>query len=274
MVSRCFEMYGLYEREPTRLTFDSTRDSPHGVQSQTMKSNTSVKISKDLNELSESAKQAFLEVANEAIQQRGRFIVALSGGNTPMKLFEKLAGENLDWTKVHFFWGDERCVPADDPGNSYGQAKKVWFDEIGETNIHRIPSELTPDSAAKEYAATLKTFSEPPLDWPRFDLILLGMGDDGHTASLFPGSPVEVNVPTLGVTAHYQDRPANRVTLTQNVINDARNIFFLAAGTGKAETLKKVLSDTYTPAELPAQRIDPKNGKIIWFVDEAAASLL
>jgi 6-phosphogluconolactonase len=239
-----------------------------------MKSNTSVKISKDLNELSEAAKQAFLEVAKEAIEARSRFFVALSGGNTPMKLFEKLAGENLDWTKVHFFWGDERCVPADDSGNSYGQAKKIWFDKIGETNIHRIPSELTPDSAAKEYAATLKSFSEPPLDWPRFELVLLGMGDDGHTASLFPGSPVDVNVPTLGVTAHYQDRPANRVTVTQNVFNDARNIFFLAAGASKAETLKKVLSDTYTPAELPAQRIDPKDGKIIWFVDDAAASLL
>jgi 6-phosphogluconolactonase len=239
-----------------------------------MKSNTSVKINKDLNELSETAKQAFLEVANEAIQQRGRFIVALSGGNTPMKLFEKLAGEKLDWTKVHFFWADERCVPADDPENSYGQAKKVWFDRIGKTNIHRIQSELTPDSAAKEYAATLKSFSEPPLDWPRFDLVLLGMGDDGHTASLFPGSPIEANAPTLGVTAHYQDRPANRVTLTQNVINDARNIFFLAAGSGKAETLNKVLSDMYTPIELPAQRIDPKDGKIIWFVDEAAARLL
>ena len=239
-----------------------------------MKSNTSITIARDLEELSESARQAFTEIANEAIQQRGRFLVALSGGNTPMKLYEKLAVEKLDWAHMHFFWGDERCVPTDDPGNSYGQAKKVLFDKVNATNIHRVNSDLEPAQAAIEYANTLKGFSESPLDWPRFDLVLLGMGDDGHTASLFPGSPVDVDTPTLAVVANYQGRPANRVTLTQNVINDARNIFFLAAGISKAEILKKVLSDVYAPADLPCQRINPKNGRIIWFVDEAAASKL
>lgn len=239
-----------------------------------MKSNTSVKVFEDLESLSESARQSFVQIANEAINQRGRFLVALSGGNTPMKLYEKLATEKLDWSKVYFFWGDERCVPAADDGNSYGQAKKVLFDKIGSTNIQRVQSELEPAQAAKDYAQTLKSFAEDPLDWPRFDLVLLGMGDDGHTASLFPGSPVDVDSPTLPVVANYQGRPANRVTITQNVFNDARNIFFLAAGVGKAETLKKVLSDQYTPFELPAQRVDPKDGKIIWFVDEAAAKLL
>ncbi|MFN8413884.1 MAG: 6-phosphogluconolactonase [Anaerolineales bacterium] len=239
-----------------------------------MKSNTSVKTFQNLDELSEAARQAFVQIAQEAIEKRGRFLVALSGGNTPMKLFEKLAQENLNWLHVYFFWGDERCVPVDDAGNSYGQAKKVWFDKITAPNIFRVESELEPAQAAKAYANTLKQFSETPLDWPRFDLVLLGMGDDGHTASLFPGSPVEVDSATLAVVANYQGRPANRVTLTQNVINDARNIFFLAAGASKAETLKKVLSDVYTPAELPSQRINPKDGKIVWFVDEAAAGLL
>lgn len=239
-----------------------------------MKSNTSVKIGRDLEELSESARQAFIEIAKEAIQQRGRFLVALSGGNTPMKLYEKLAVESLDWTRIYFFWGDERCVSANDPGNNYGQAKKVLFDKVNATNIQRINSDLDPAQAAIEYANTLKEFSESPLDWPRFDLVLLGMGDDGHTASLFPGSPVDVDTPTLAVVANYQGRPANRVTLTQNVINDARNIFFLATGISKAETLKKVLSDVYIPIELPSQRIDPKNGRTVWFVDEAAASKL
>jgi 6-phosphogluconolactonase len=239
-----------------------------------MKSNTSVKVFKDLETLSESARQSFVQIANEAISQRGRFLVALSGGNTPTKLYEKLANEKLDWSKTYFFWGDERCVPADDDGNSYGQAKKVLFDRISGTNIQRIESELEPAQAAKAYAQALKSFSEAPLDWPRFDLVLLGMGDDGHTASLFPGSPVDVDSPTMPVVANYQGRPAKRVTLTQNVFNDARNIFFLAVGAGKAETLKKVLSGAYTPAELPAQRIDPRDGKVIWFVDEAAASQL
>lgn len=239
-----------------------------------MKSNVSIKTFPNLDELSQAAKQSFIEIANEAIQQRGQFLVSLSGGNTPMKLYEKLALEKLDWSRVHFFWGDERCVPIDDAGNSYGQAKKVLFDKISATHIHRVESELKPAEAATAYANTLKEFSEPSLDWPCFDLVLLGMGDDGHTASLFPGSPVEVDSPTLAVVANYQDRPANRVTLTQNVINDARNIFFLAVGASKAETLKKVLGDNYTPAELPSQRIDPKNGKVTWFVDEAAASHL
>ena len=198
-----------------------------------MKSNTSITIARDLEELSESARQAFTEIANEAIQQRGRFLVALSGGNTPMKLYEKLAVEKLDWAHMHFFWGDERCVPTDDPGNSYGQAKKVLFDKVNATNIHRVNSDLEPAQAAIEYANTLKGFSESPLDWPRFDLVLLGMGDDGHTASLFPGSPVDVDTPTLAVVANYQGRPANRVTLTQNVINDARNIFFSQQGSAK-----------------------------------------
>jgi 6-phosphogluconolactonase len=239
-----------------------------------VKSNTTVKTFGNLDELSEAAKQSFVEIANEAIQKRGRFLVALSGGGTPTKLYEKLAQEKLDWPLVHFFWGDERCVPVDNPGNNFGQAKKVLFDKVNAANIHRIESDLKPAEAARAYAATLKEFSEPPLDWPRFDLILLGMGDDGHTASLFPGSPIEVDTPALAVVANYQDRPANRVTLTPIVINDARNIFFLAAGASKAETLKKVLSNSYTPAELPVQRIDPKNGRIVWFVDEAAGSLL
>jgi 6-phosphogluconolactonase len=239
-----------------------------------MYSNSSVQVYSTLDELSEAAKEEFIRIANDAIHQRGRFLTALSGGNTPMKLYEKLAHGSLDWPRIYFFWGDERCVPVEDAGNSYGQTKKIWFDRINTTNIQRIQSELGPVQAAQAYAATLKEYSESPLEWPRFDLVLLGMGDDGHTASLFPGSPVEVDSATLAVVANYQDRPANRVTLTPNVINAARNIFFLAVGTSKAETLKKVLGDTYTPLELPAQRINPKDGKIIWFVDEAAASLL
>ena len=113
-----------------------------------------------------------------------------------------------------------------------------------------------------------------PLDWPRFDLTLLGMGEDGHTASLFPGSPVDVASPTLAVTANYQGRPANRVTITQNVLNSSRNVFFLVTGKAKAVMLNRVLSDVFTPAELPAQRIAPVDGNLIWVVDEEAGSFL
>ena len=238
-----------------------------------------IKKFKDTSELSQYAARSFIEMAKKSIEERGRFLASLSGGSTPMRLYELLGNQfqnEVDWSHVHFFWGDERCVPVDDAGNSYGQTKKVFFDKIHipAENIHRVLSELEPASAAKDYADTLKAFSEPPLDWPHFDLALLGMGEDGHTASLFPGSPVEVASPTLAVTANYQGRPANRVTLTQNVLNSSRNVFFLVTGKAKAVMLNRVLSDVYTPADLPAQRIVPEDGNLIWLIDEEAGSLL
>ena len=120
----------------------------------------------------------------------------------------------------------------------------------------------------------MTVFANPPLAWPRFDLVLLGMGDDGHTASLFPNSPVEVDSSTLSVTANYQGRPANRVTLTPKVLNSSRNIVFLVTGKSKAITLRKVLNGAYLPEELPSQRIAPEDGNLIWLVDEEAGSLL
>ncbi len=236
-----------------------------------------IKKFKNIGDLSLYAANSFVEIANQSIAERGRFLVSLAGGNTPTSLYQLLGDSfrnQVDWTRAHFFWGDERCVPVDDAGNNYGQAKKILFDKIGATNIHRVLSELAPDEAAKNYAQTLRQFAEPPLEFPRFDLVLLGMGDDGHTASLFPNSPVKVDSPTLAVTANYQDRPANRVTLTQNVFNSARNIIFLVTGKSKAVTLSRVLSDMYLPAELPAQRIAPKDDNLIWLVDEEAGSFL
>jgi 6-phosphogluconolactonase len=184
--------------------------------------------------------------------------------------------DHVDWSKVHVFWGDERCVSPDDAGSSYGQARNVLLSRvpIPDSNIHCIQGELGPVEASKGYAHTLKKFASHPLEWPSFDLVYLGMGEDGHTASLFPGSPVKVSEPTMPVTAHYQDRPANRVTLTPIVFNSARMIVFMATGEKKAITLAKVLSDRYNPELYPAQRIDPKEGKLIWLVDQDATSKL
>jgi 6-phosphogluconolactonase len=237
-----------------------------------------LKVFGDINELSQYAANLFVETANRSIEERGRFLASLSGGNTPMRLYELLGNsfyDQVDWTRTHFFWGDERCVPVDDAGNSYGQTKKVLFDKINipDENIHRVLSELEPDSASKEYANTLSGFAESPLAWPRFDLTLLGMGDDGHTASLFLNSPMD-DSPTLAVTANYQGRPANRVTLTEKVLNSSRNIVFLVAGKSKAETLNKVINGAYQPEELPAQRIAPADGNLIWLVDQEAGSFL
>ena len=238
-----------------------------------------ISIFKDLEELSRAAANIFVEQASQSIAERNRFLVSLNGGSTPTRLFQLLATdyrEKVDWNKVHVFWGDERCVPPDDSGSSYGQARDILLSHvlIPNSNIHRIQGEFGPAEASKDYSLTLKGFATPPLEWPRFDLVYLGMGEDGHTASLFPGSPVDVIERTMPVTVHYQDRPANRVTLTPIVFNEARMIVFMATGEKKALTLAEVLSERYNPALYPAQRIDPESGRLIWLVDESAASKL
>ena len=238
-----------------------------------------IRIFKDLEKLSRHAANLFVEQARQSIIERNRFLVALNGGSTPTRLFQLLGTEysaQVDWSKVHIFWGDERCVSPDDSGSSYGQARELLLSHIPipDSNIHRVKGELKPMPASEDYARVLKDFAEGGFDWPRIDLVYLGMGEDGHTASLFPGSPVNVTEPTLPVTAHYQDRPANRVTLTQLVFNNARMVVFMATGEKKAITLAEVLSDRYNPELYPAQRIDPKDGELIWLVDEDAAGRL
>jgi 6-phosphogluconolactonase len=239
-----------------------------------------VRIFENLESLSEAAAVLFIESSARAVMERGRFLVAFSGGGTPLKLYGLLARspyhEQVDWPHAHMFWGDERCVPPEDLENSYRQAHDVLLGHvpIPAENIHRIESDLEPDTAAINYALILKQFASAPLDWPRFDLVLLGMGDDGHTASLFPSPEVDPSTPTLAVTAQYQDRPANRVTLTPRVFNAARRIVFLVSGQSKSETLANVLYGEYHPEQLPAQRIRPTDGELIWMVDRPAAAKL
>jgi len=238
-----------------------------------------IRIFKDLEILSRHAANIFVEQAASAIAERDRFLVALNGGNTPTRLFQVLASDYRDkvnWNKTHIFWGDERCVPPDDPGSSYGQARAALLSHvpIPDSNIHRVDTSFPPSEAAKDYALTLKQFESPPFAFPGFDLVYLGMGEDGHTASLFPGSSVQVTESVIPFTANYQDRPANRVTMTQLVFNQAQTVVFMATGEKKAVTLAEVLSDRYNPELYPAQRIEPKNGELIWLVDEDAASKL
>ena len=238
-----------------------------------------IRIFKDLENLSRHAANIFVEQAGQAIAERDRFLVAVNGGNTPTRLFQLLATDYkdiVDWSKTYIFWGDERCVPTDDPGSSYGQAHDALLSHISipTSNILRVKTELSPAEAAKDYALILEKFAFPPLDVPRFDLIYLGMGEDGHTASLFPGSPVQVTETVIPVTANYQDRPASRVTMTQLVFNQAYHIAFMANGEKKAVTLAEVLSDRYNPGLYPAQRVNPNDGELIWLVDEDVASKL
>ena len=239
-----------------------------------------VRVFENLDLLSQAAAELFIETSAQAVLLRGRSLVTLSGGSTPTELYKLLAQspykEQVDWPRVHAFWGDERCVPIEDSENSYRQAHDVLLGHvpIPLENIHGVESSLEPAEAAKDYADVLKRFASPPLDWPRFDLVLLGMGEDGHTASLFPGSEMNVSTPTLAVTAQYQNRPANRVTLTPLVFNSARRIIFLVSGESKAQTLANVLYGGYDPEQLPAQRIRPTDGEVIWMVDKLAAKQL
>lgn len=238
-----------------------------------------LRVFRDLEEMSRAAACLFVEQAERAIHRRGRFLVVLSGGQTPTRLFQRLAADyraRVDWRNTHIFWSDERCVPPEDEESNYGQAWRLLLRhvDIPQENIHRIRVDLGPAEASKDYALTLRRFAAPPSEWPHFDLVLLGLGDDGHTASLFPASPLEEGVPVLPITAHYQERPAQRVTLTPAAINSARTVIFLVAGASKAEALARALDETSDPRQVPARRIQPLNGELIWLVDKGAASKL
>jgi 6-phosphogluconolactonase len=210
------------------------------------------------------------------------FNLALSGGGTPRGLYALLAqppyAQSLPWSRLHFFWGDERCVSAEHPESNYGQANEALLRHVPAPveNIHRVRVELSPAEAAADYARQLSQYADPGLRWPRFDLVLLGLGEDGHTASLFPGmiTQREKRSPVLSVQASYLGRPADRVTLTPLVLNDARHIIFLVAGESKAQAVRAVLKGHADPEQIPASRIRPISGVVTWMLDRAAAKLL
>ncbi len=221
-------------------------------------------------------------MAIEAVTDRGRFSVALSGGSTPQALFELLAAPpyntQLPWREMHFFWGDERLVPPDDAGSNYFHAAQLLLDHvpIPKENVHRVHGELSAEVAVLDYTAQLQSCADNRRDWPRFDLVLLGLGSDGHTASLFPGSPAEdaPGIAVKSVTADYEDRPSLRLTLTPAVFNDARQVLFLVTGANKAEAATAVLDGPSAPEQWPAQRIQPSAGIVTWLIDQAAATKL
>jgi 6-phosphogluconolactonase len=242
-----------------------------------------VQIFPDLEFLARSAADQFIQLAGDCIRTHGIFSVALSGGSTPQSLYRVLASEpfseQVDWSLVHLFWGDERCVPPNHPDSNYFHAFQTMITNIPipEKNIHRIPAELSPKEAAVSYEETLLEFFQSLEDEEMrhrasFDLVLLGMGDDGHTASLFPGTE-PIHEETRWVSALYVDRVgAWRITLTPVVLNRAGKVIFLVAGSGKNWTLQKVLYGSYQPDRYPAQIIRPFGEDPLWLVDEAAAS--
>jgi 6-phosphogluconolactonase len=236
-----------------------------------------------LPDLHTRAAAIFADEASRAIQHRGAFTVALSGGSTPRAVFSLLADDpalrsRIDWKNVRFFWGDERHVPADHPDSNYRMVREAMLDRlpIDPNNVHRIRSE-DPDAAraAADYESTLRTvFKLKDEELPRFNLVLLGMGPDGHTASLFPGTAAVRETRRLVVANHVPTLNTNRITLTAPTLNAGETVLFLVTGDDKAAVLKDVLEGPHDPDRLPSQLIRPARGRLIWLIDPPAARLL
>jgi 6-phosphogluconolactonase len=230
-----------------------------------------------------AAAQVWERASRSAVDARGRFAVALAGGSTPRELYEALGSDpalrdGLPWSRTHLFWGDERHVPPDDPESNYRMVREALLSRapIPDTNVHRIPAELTDaEEVAEAYERTLrKFFGLDPTGIACFDLVILGMGADGHTASLFPGGRAMLERNRLVVAEHVASLGDWRITLTPPVFDAAARVVFLVSGETKAATLALVLSPEGVARKLPAALVRPAAGELMWLVDEAAAALL
>jgi 6-phosphogluconolactonase len=240
----------------------------------------------DIDSLAAEAAEFAARCSQEAIAERGRFTLVLSGGSTPEGLYRRLArparGECVDWAKTYVFFGDERFVPPNDPRSNLGMARKTLLSRVPlpPTQIFPVPTDgPTAAAAAERYAAELERFfsrESRECRPPRFDLILLGMGEDGHTASLFPGAAaLEVDDAWVASSPPGMLPPAvERITLTYPVVNAARHVAFLVAGENKAAALREVIEGGASRKSRPAAGVRPRDGTLAWFVDEAAAGLL
>jgi 6-phosphogluconolactonase len=216
-------------------------------------------------------------LAAQAIDARGRFTIALSGGGTPRPIYARLAAsdyrDRMDWSRVHVFFGDERCVPPDDERSNYRMARLALLDQVPlpAENIFRIRGEDDPALAALLYEEQIRRLYRAA-STPAFDLILLGMGDNGHTASLFPGTAALRETTRLVVPQYVEVMTTWRVTFTAPLINAARQVAFMAEGAGKADMLWNVLEGPFQPDVWPSQLIQPTDGELHWLVDAAAAA--
>jgi 6-phosphogluconolactonase len=241
--------------------------------------NFEVRVVPDLTALAEAAAKEFAGAARDAIADHGRFTVALAGGSTPRAFHQRLAGQPyrkaIDWKRVLFFWGDERCVPPTDERSNYRMAKETLLDplHIPAANVFRIDGEDPPARAAAAYETLLRGQFPGRKRCPRFDFCLLGMGADGHTASLFPGRPALAERRKWAVSTRSPKRDA-RITLTYPVFNAAGRIVFLVAGEEKSGPLAKIVKKERGYRKLPASGIRPASGSLLWLLDQAAASRL
>jgi 6-phosphogluconolactonase len=248
-----------------------------------MTSNREIRILADANSIAQTAAAEFLDAAQGAIREKGSFSIALAGGSTPKALYGLLAGNPLlqakvPWSKIQFFFGDERHVPPDHAESNFRMAKEAMLAKapIDPKQVHRIKAEKrNAAEAAVQYEDDLRaSFGLAADQLPGFDLVLLGMGPEGHTASLFPGTKALKEERRLVVSNWVGKLYTDRITLTPPVLNNATRVIFMVHGEEKAPALKAVLEGPYEPEQLPAQLIRPKLGKVLWLVDPSAASML
>jgi 6-phosphogluconolactonase len=238
-------------------------------------------------QLANGAAELVVAQAREAISLRGRFDWVLSGGRTPHALYALLGSvafrHHVDWQRVHFFWGDERCVPPDHPDSNYRMVKETLLDllDAPAENVHRMRGEEDPTRAAASYAELLRTVRADPANTPRFDLVLLGMGADGHTASLFPGTAALDDNPHWVLPTYVEKLASWRLTLTPRVINAAAHVLFMVQGADKAPRVAQVLGNRPRNDENPGSRealpvglVHPLDGDTCWLLDADAAGLL
>lgn len=229
------------------------------------------RVAKDVNELFGLAARHIAAAAISSVNERGRFVLALSGGSTPRGVYRFLATLDMPWPAVHLFWGDERCVPPNHQDSNYRMVRESLLDEIKipKENVHRIMGELDPPEAARVCAEEIQAvFKSPTSEFPLFDLILLGMGPDGHTASLFPGTAALNEASGWVVANEVPQLNTRRITFTFPLINAAREVMFLVAGSEKADVLGKVMEGD--PA-YPSSLVRPK-GDLLWFLDRGSGS--
>jgi 6-phosphogluconolactonase len=240
---------------------------------------SNIRILENAEGVAHAAADCFVDITLSSISAQGRFSVALAGGSTPRRTYELLATEEyrnrIAWPKVHIFFSDERCVPPMHADSNYRMADKAMISllPIPSQNVHRMAGEGDANANASLYEDDLRTFFDGAPE-PRFDLVLLGMGDDGHTASLFPGTRALSEAEAWVIANWVEKLNTYRITLTPPAINHAANIIFLVTGAGKAERLPQVIRGARDPQKLPSQLIQPVNGSLVWLVDKAAARLL
>lgn len=238
----------------------------------------SLNIYKSVDELIKAMADDFMKKVNAAIDTEGECNVVLSGGSSPKNLYELLASypykTEINWDKIYFFFGDERCVPFNDPANNGLMVKKTLFEplKIADSMIFYISTLQSPEEAAKKYSRRIVAhFKDKPI---RFDLVLLGLGDDAHTASLFPNTPVLKEQKALVSAVYLEKSNSSRITMTAPLINEAQDISFLVFGENKAQAVKQVLEGENNPQQYPAQLIHPEDGNLNWYLDEEASRLL